>query len=91
MYLTISLTESAARALRHLSAETPASSEILSVTHTLGVTLEPMHPATSEPELIKDFIVTGFSPGEENNIRKALLSCSGVLGAYSKPPAEEPL
>ncbi|HSG97414.1 MAG TPA: hypothetical protein VLA11_05435 [Woeseiaceae bacterium] len=61
------------------------------MTHTLGVTLEPMHPATSEPELIKDFIVTGFSPGEENNIRKALLSCSGVLGAYSKPPAEEPL
>ena len=44
MYLTISLTESAARALRHLSAETPASSEILSVAHALGVTLEPMHP-----------------------------------------------
>lgn len=91
MYLTISLTDSAARALHHLSASTPASSEILSVAHALGVTLEPMHPATSDPGLIKDFIVTGFSPGEEDNVRDKLLGCSDVLAAYSKPPAEEPL
>lgn len=90
MYLTISLTESAARALRHLSASTPASSEILAVAQALGVTLEPMHPATSEPELIGDFIVTGFSPGEAESVRETLLGCSEVLGAYSKPPAEEP-
>lgn len=90
MYLTISLTESAARALHHRSASTPVSSDILSTAHALGVTLKPMHPAALEPELIKIFIVTGFSPGEEDNVRGALLDCREVLGAYSKPPAEEP-
>ena len=90
MYFTISLTESAARALHHLSMSTPASAEILSVAHALGVTLEPMHPATSEPELIRDFIVTGFSSAEEDHVREKLLSCGDVLAAYSKPPAEEP-
>ena len=91
MYITISLTESAARALHHLSASTPASSEILSTAHALGVALDPMHPATTEPELIRDFVVTGYSPDEEDSVKEALLRCREVLGAYSKPPAEEPL
>jgi hypothetical protein len=49
-----------------------------------------MHPATTKPELLTDFIVTGFTPDEESEVKEALLSCRDVLGAYSKPPAEEP-
>jgi hypothetical protein len=90
VYITISLTDSAARALREVPANAPASLEVQSVANALGLTLEPMHPATSEPGLVRDFMVTGFSPGEEEDIRDALLSCHEVLGAYSKPPAEEP-
>lgn len=91
MYVTVSVTESAARALHHLSADTAASSEIVSTAQALGVTLQPMHPATTKPELLTDFIVTGFAPDEESEVREALLSCRDVLGAYSKPAAEEPM
>lgn len=90
MYVTVSVTERAARALHHLSANTAASSEIVSTAQALGVTLQPMHPATNKPELLTDFIVTGFAPDKEGEVREALLSCRDVLGAYSKPAAEEP-
>lgn len=91
MYVTISLTERAAGALHHLSADTAASEEIVSTAQILGVKLQPMHPATTEPELTKDFIVTGFAPEQETEIKEAFLNCRDVLGAYSKPPGEEPL
>ena len=91
VYITIATTESAARALQRKTADTVDSEEIVSAAKDLGVVLEPMHPATDDSELVRDFIVTGFATDKESSIRNAFLHCRGVLGAYSKPKGEEPL
>lgn len=90
MYITISVTEGAARALHHLTADTAASEEIVSTAQTLGVTLRPMHPNTTDPKLMRDFVVRGFAPDQDIKTKQTFLQCRDVLGAYSKPPAEEP-
>src|SRR5687767_4424787 len=46
-----------ARALQAGEAETPASKEILEDASRLGVSLEPVHPGTSAPDLLTHFTV----------------------------------
>ena len=54
----------------------------------LHVSLEPLHPATDEPEL--DSYLMGRVEADADTIAERLLHCDGVEAAYAKPPGAPP-
>ncbi len=54
-----------------------------------GVSLQPLHPGTSDPDLATYYIARGDSAGLQDVIDQ-LLGLEGVEGAYKKPRGEPP-
>ncbi len=55
----------------------------------LGVSLAPLHPSTSDPDLAS-YAVAHVNPLEAEAVVDQLLRCNGVEGAYAKPPGAPP-
>jgi hypothetical protein len=55
----------------------------------LGVSLEPLHPSASDPELSTYFVVH-VDPVSRQRVVEQLLGLDGVEGAYAKPRGEPP-
>jgi hypothetical protein len=55
----------------------------------LGISLELLHPGTSDPNLAT-FAVAHVRPDDAQTVVRQLMQCDGVEGAYAKPPGEPP-
>jgi hypothetical protein len=63
---------------------------VAQVTASLGLTLEPIHPATDDPSLIRWFIVEVSDPNDVGQVIESLEQAGAVDAAYVKPPDELP-
>lgn len=54
-----------------------------------GVTIAPLHPATSDPDLAS-YYVARVEPQAVDVVLARFLACAGVDAAYLKPAAEPP-
>ncbi|MDQ6798781.1 MAG: hypothetical protein M3011_12335 [Actinomycetota bacterium] len=85
------------RAVDVIAKLTPDAAATGSVEHRLvqsraadiGASLEPLHPATSDPELATYFLVH-VDPAYRQRVVEQLLDVDGVEGAYVKPRGEPP-
>ena len=55
-----------------------------------GISIEPLHPSASDPELAS-FFRTTVAPERVKETIQSLSSCPGVDGVYAKPRGEAPL
>ena len=55
----------------------------------LGISMEPLHGSTSDPELGPYFVAHVDQTAVEGVLAE-LLACEGVDAAYAKPPGEPP-
>jgi hypothetical protein len=76
-----------ARALQAGEAATPASEEILQEASRLGVSLEPVHPGTSAPDLLTHFTVYVEDAEKARTVAETLQRSDAVEGAYVTPSA----
>jgi hypothetical protein len=76
-----------ARALHAQGPPTPASKELVDAASRLGVSLEPVHPRTSSPELMTHFTVHVADAETARKVADALRRIGAVEGAYHTPPA----
>jgi hypothetical protein len=67
----------------------PAHRALQACAARIGVSLQPLHPSTLDPELATYFI-THVDPAALSGILEQLLKCEGVDGAYPKPRGEVP-
>jgi hypothetical protein len=76
-----------ARTLQGREAVTAASEKILQEASRLGVSLEPVHPGTSSPDLLTHFAVYVEDAEKARAVAEALQRSDAVEGAYVTPPA----
>lgn len=90
MELTVRLKPAAAAALAREGQPTSETEPLARVLEDLGLSLEPMHPDVSDPDLASYF--TARVPDLETAERaaEALRQVDVVEGAYAKPAAEPP-
>ena len=69
--------------------ESAAHRGVQACANGLGVTLEPMHPSTTDPEL-SSYFIAHVAPTAVDDVVDRLRGCDGVEGAYSKPRGEPP-
>jgi hypothetical protein len=55
----------------------------------IGISIQPLHPSTSDPELASYYIAR-VDPSALDGVIQHLFACKGVEGAYAKPQGEEP-
>jgi hypothetical protein len=79
-----------ARALQGREAATPVSEEILQEASRLGVSLEPVHPGTSAPDLLTHFAVYVEDAEKARAVAETLQRSDAVEGAYVTPSASPP-
>lgn len=79
-----------ARSLNHLAPPTAESEAVLRMIKTFGLTLEPMHRDTDDPNLQSYFIVEVPDDETAQRLIDQLLQAKGVEAAYIKPPDELP-
>jgi hypothetical protein len=85
--VSIHLRPDVARALQRQGPAVPASEEILREASRLGVSLEPVHPGTSAPELMTHFSAYVEDPDTARTVVETLQRNDAVDGAYVTPPA----
>jgi hypothetical protein len=54
-----------------------------------GVTVEPLHPSTDDPEL-GSYLIAHVNADALDEVVARLRRCADVEGAYAKPPGEPP-
>jgi hypothetical protein len=69
---------------------TSASRGVHSCAAALGISLKPLHPNSSDPELTSYYSAQIADPTVIANITEQLRNCDGVEGAYAKPTGEVP-
>ncbi|MFQ5633093.1 MAG: hypothetical protein ACE5I1_30360, partial [bacterium] len=65
---------------------TAGSRELLKVIDGLGVTLEPMHPGTDNPQLVRYFYIEIPEPLTAEQVIAQLRQSKAIEAAYQKPP-----
>lgn len=76
--------------LRQKSFSNSNLNEILDLEREFGITLKPLHPNTSDPNLAKHFIVKVDNMTIAEKVISRLLKIKYVEGAYIKPPDQLP-
>ena len=85
--VSIHLRPDVARALQRQGPAIPASEEVLQEASRLGVSLEPVHPGTTAPELMTHFNAYVEDADTARTVAEALQRSDAVEGAYVTPPA----
>jgi hypothetical protein len=70
-------------------AASPAHSSVRACVADLGISVSPLHPSTSDPELAS-YLVAHVDPAAVDRVIERLVACDGVEGAYAKPAGEPP-
>jgi hypothetical protein len=90
MQVTVKVSADVARSLHRRSPPTTDSAELLRIVETFGGTLEPMHPATADPNLMSYFIVEVPDAETAQRVINRLRQSKAIEAAYLKPPDELP-
>ena len=90
MQITVQLQADVARRLHQRGSPTAGSQELNQITNQLGVTLEPIHPGTEDPELTRYFTVEAPDQSTAERVIARLRQSKAVEAAYVKPPDATP-
>jgi hypothetical protein len=71
------------------SASSPAYRAVRAFFADLGISVSPLHPSTSDPELAS-YLVAHVDPAAADRVIERLVECEGVEGAYAKPAGQPP-
>ena len=88
MQVTVRVNLKVAYQLHERSPPGKESEEPLKILKTLGLKLQPMHPGTENPDLIKYFIIEVQDMESANIVFDRLKDISGIEAVYVKPPDE---
>jgi hypothetical protein len=88
--ITVIVTDSAARVLYGTDPATAESKELLQVTESLDVTIQPMHPGVTDPTMMAYFIIDAPDMETAERVLTQIQQLKAVVGAYIKPPDELP-
>jgi hypothetical protein len=90
MQVTLQVKINAARKLHKRQYNTRGTKDIADTATHLGVSLEPMHPGTDDPNLVRYFTVQVPDAGTAEQVIKHLQKCKAVEAVYLKPPEAMP-
>lgn len=90
MQATVQVTDDVARALHGRAPATHESDELLRQLESMGLTLEPMHAHTGDPELQTFFTVQLPDDGTGEDVMRHLREFAAIEAAYVKPPDDLP-
>ena len=86
MQITVHLRSDVARELAERSPPTVATKELQQALSQFGLTLQPLHPGTDDPELKTQFWVDVPDQATADQVIQPLLQLKATEGAYCKPP-----
>lgn len=90
MQVIVQVSADVARALHRGGPPTANSEALLRMMETLGLTLQPMHPATHDPYLQSYLTVEVPDDATAQQVIDRLQQAATVEAAYVKPPDELP-
>ncbi|MBS1809723.1 MAG: hypothetical protein JST84_16295 [Acidobacteria bacterium] len=90
MQITVHLRSDAARGLAERSPPSTEINELRQILSRLGITLRPLHPESTDPELRTQFWIDAPDQATADQIIQQLQPLRAVQAAYSKPPDEMP-
>lgn len=90
MQITVQLQVDVARRLQQREPPTAESEELHRLTKQLGVVLEPVHPETADPDLMRYFTVQVPDQAAAERVLARLQQSKAVEAAYLKPPDAMP-
>lgn len=90
MQVTVQVSADVSRALHQRGPPTAQSQELVKIIKTFGLTLEPMHRDTDDPNLQSYFIVEAPDQAAAKRVIDRLRQSEAVKAAYVKPPDELP-
>lgn len=90
MKVNVQVLENVARALPQRNSPTAESEELLRLIETFGLTLEPTHRDTDDPNLQSYFTVEVPDNSTAQRLIARLQQSEAVVAAYVKPPDELP-
>ena len=90
MQITVIVAFDAAQALHKRDLHSAESKGLLKIAESLGVTLNPMHSGTKDPNLIRYFTVEAVDNQSAMKVIECLKRSAAVEGAYLKPGDELP-
>ena len=90
MQITVKVSADIGRSIHQRSPSTTESAELLRIVEAFGVTLEPMHPGTADPNLMSYFIVEVPDAETAQRVINRLQQSKAIEAAYLKPPDEVP-
>jgi hypothetical protein len=90
MQITVQLQADVARRLHQREPPAAEWEELNRITKQLGVVLEPMHPGTADPDLIRYFTVEVPDQVTAERVIARLQQSKAVEAAYLKPPDAMP-
>jgi hypothetical protein len=90
MQITVQLQTDVARRLQQRGPPTAESEELNRITKQLGVVLEPIHPGTADPDLMRYFTVEVSDQAAAERVIASLQQSKAVEAAYVKPPDAMP-
>jgi hypothetical protein len=88
--IVVVLTTNLARKLQEDSAHSEVSNEHFQCLDRIGLQLEPIHPRSNDPNLMKYFAVDLPPDAAITELLEALRNCRAVEAAYFKPSDELP-
>ena len=86
MLITLKVDPGAALALHAKAPETASSSDLVKRAQDLGLSLQPVHPNTSDPTLQPYFQVQVDNPELVDHVLSELGSADAVEAAFKHPP-----
>jgi hypothetical protein len=90
MQVTIQVSPDVARTIHQRVPPTAESEELLRMIETFGLTLEPMHRDTDDPNLQSYFMVAVPDNTTAQRVMDCLQQLEAVKATYVKPPDELP-
>ena len=69
--------------------QSPAYRAVQECAARIGVSIHPLYPSTSDPEL-STYFIAHVDQAVSSSVVEQLLACEGVEGAYAKPRGEPP-
>lgn len=90
MQVTVQVSADVARTLRQRGPPTTDSEALWRMIKTFGLTLQPMHPDTDDPNLQSYFTVEVPDHATAQRVISRLQQAAATEAAYVKPPDELP-
>lgn len=90
MQITVQLRADIARALAERSPPTADTNELREVLSRFGLTLQPLHPGTDDPELQSQYWLDVSEQATAEQVINQLLQLKATEAAYLKPRDEMP-